>query len=99
MASLTIALTDGFTGQAVVVRVDGRVVLDEERVRTRPQIGLAREIAVPVGDSAQHTVAVILPADGIEGSLTVDAAVTPAVLVAVREGAIEMRTADRTRYL
>jgi hypothetical protein len=99
MASLTIALTDGFTGQAVVVRVDGRVVLDEERVRTRPQIGLAREIAVTVQSDGQHTVAVFLPTDGIEGSLTVDATVTPAVLVAVREGAIELQAADRTRHM
>jgi hypothetical protein len=99
MASLTIALTDGFTGQAVVVRVDDRVVLDEGRVRTRPQIGLAREIAVPVEGGGQHTVAVSLPAEGIEGSLTVDVDVNPAVLVAFREGTLELMGADRARYM
>lgn len=41
MASLHIALEEGFEGDLVVVRVNGRDVYDKQDVETRLQIGLA----------------------------------------------------------
>src|SRR5215475_4320399 len=44
--TLSIVLEDGFVDDRVVVTVDGKVVLDEEHVRTRTQTGMARLVEV-----------------------------------------------------
>ncbi|MER6155642.1 hypothetical protein ABT147_08865 [Streptomyces sp. NPDC001868] len=71
---LTIALEEGFTGQHVVVVVDGDVVLDDPEVRTRLQIGLARSVPVPLSEG-DHAIGVRV--DGVERlDIRVDAGVT-----------------------
>jgi hypothetical protein len=56
MAVLHIALESGFSGDEVVVAVDGKEVL-RETLSTRMQIGLAEEVHVPV-EPGRHTVSV-----------------------------------------
>lgn len=51
-STLTIALQDGFEDDSVVVRVDGRVVIEETGVRTDQRIGLAYAVDVPLPDRA-----------------------------------------------
>lgn len=48
MASLHVALEEGFGGEEVVVLVDGREVFAGADVRTRLQIGLAKSFDVEV---------------------------------------------------
>ncbi|MDP8977975.1 MAG: hypothetical protein M3N17_05290 [Actinomycetota bacterium] len=48
MASLHVALQEGFGGEGVVVLVDGREVFSDPDVRTRLQIGLAKSFDVEV---------------------------------------------------
>ncbi|CAN5154150.1 hypothetical protein BH20ACT9_BH20ACT9_02600 [soil metagenome] len=48
VASLHVALEEGFDGEEVVVLVDGREVFSCAAVRTRLQIGLARSFDVEV---------------------------------------------------
>ena len=49
MGALTLDLREGFQGDQVVVRVDGRDVASEEDVTTDYSIGLARRISTTVG--------------------------------------------------
>jgi hypothetical protein len=51
MPVLHIALQDGFAGEPVTIRVDGREIYKKDQVRTRTQIGFADsvEATVPQG--------------------------------------------------
>lgn len=60
MPLLHIALEEGFSGDAVLLRVDGRTVFDRQDVRTRTQIGLAAKCEVPLA-VGEHTVEILLP--------------------------------------
>ncbi|MFE0186774.1 hypothetical protein [Streptomyces sp. NPDC059008] len=99
MNVLKIALEEGFSGQHVVVSVDGTVVLDETDVRTRLQIGLARSVEVQVPDGG-HSVEV-----RVEGEpplrTEVDAPVTQSVRISLTaEGSpVAVASRDRPRYL
>jgi hypothetical protein len=81
--TLTIALEDGFVDDRVTVSVDGRVVLDEEHVRTRTQTGLARLVEVPTA-AAGSRVEVALPARGLRTAVRADPRHAPNVRVSVR---------------
>lgn len=83
MQTLTIALEDGFVDDHVTVSVDGRVVLDEEHVRTRTQTGLARLVEVPAA-AAGCRVEVALPARGMRATVHADPRQAPHVRVSVR---------------
>lgn len=90
MPSLHIALQEGFDGDLVVVRVNGKEALRKEDVRTRMQIGLAASVdAVWEGESAR--VEVEIPTRKI--SRTVEEALrTESYLgISIRDGAIEHR--------
>jgi hypothetical protein len=69
VATLNIALREGFSGQPVVVRVDGEEHFRADDVRTRMQIGLAQEVRVEV-DPGRHAVEVV--AGDVATSLEVD---------------------------
>jgi hypothetical protein len=81
MPILKIDLQDGFNGDRVTVRVDGRVVYDKPQVRTRTQIGLADSVQVETGPLAE--LAVSLPDKGVEASTAVNVEETPNVGVVV----------------
>jgi hypothetical protein len=70
MPTLHIALQDGFTGESVIVRVNGAKVFQQPAVRTRFQIGLAErfevEVATPVAE-----VEVEVPAKGRRSLISV----------------------------
>jgi hypothetical protein len=84
--TLKIDLREGFEGDHVVARVDGRVVYDKPGVRTRMQIGLADSVEVQAG--AQAELAVSLPDKGLEGTTTVMVDKTPNVGVSVEGGKV-----------
>lgn len=98
MGALTIALTDGFTGDHVEVLVDDQVVFDQKDVSTRPQISLAREITALGSDSGPSTVRIRLPDRNLDSSIRVDAS-APAVLVSVHGDQLDLRATDRPRYM
>ena len=83
MRALTIALEDGFVDDRVVVTVDGKVVLDEEHVRTRTQTGLARLVEARTAAAGESRVEVALPARGLTATVRADAARAPNVRVSV----------------
>lgn len=71
VGTLHIALEDGFTGDDVIVRVDGHEVV-RPQVQTRWQIGLADSFELESDDRSCH-VEVEVPARGAATALDVEA--------------------------
>ena len=94
MATLNIALQEGFSGQPVVVRVDGEERFRADDVRTRMQIGLAKQVPVEV-DPGRHAVEVV--AGDVATSLEVDVAdqAHVGVSLARSQDRLETRVSDR----
>jgi hypothetical protein len=94
VATLNIALREGFSGQPVVVRVDGEERFRAGELRTRMQIGLAQEVPVEV-DPGRHTVEVV--AGDVATSLDVDVSEQAHVGVSLArsQDRFETRVSDR----
>jgi hypothetical protein len=89
--TLTIALQDGFEGEAVTVRVGGETVIDETSVRTDQRIGLAHAVDVPHPD-AVATLEVRVPGRDLRTTTDVDARTTPFVGISVLDGELVVTT-------
>lgn len=61
MAMLYVHLQDGFSGEPVTIRLDGKTVAENSAVKTRPQLGLAEIIPLEV-PPGRHTLEVQVPA-------------------------------------
>lgn len=94
VAELTIALEEGFDDTHVVVAVNGVPQLDDLRVTSRPQIGLAKTITVDVTDGPV-TVDVTLPDDGISERIELAVPETTHLGVSKSDGTIAHRVSDR----
>jgi hypothetical protein len=64
MTTLCIALQDGFEGELVVVKVDGKEVFKHDHVKTKHQIGKAASFEVDVKEGPAR-VEVSLPLKGL----------------------------------
>lgn len=71
-----IDLQEGFSGDKVVLAVDGTEVFQEEKLQTRNQIGLARQIEVDV-PSGRHTVSIRFGDAPTTREFAIDTAETP----------------------
>lgn len=88
---LHVDLQDGFQGEAVVVRIDGREVFSSESVSTDFRIGLAESFEVK-GLSGAIEFEVHLPAQAVTERLRVDIEKTPYIGVSVtQEGRVQVR--------
>ncbi|HSK97895.1 MAG TPA: hypothetical protein VK891_14830 [Euzebyales bacterium] len=88
---LTIALQDGFEGEAVTVRVDGETVIDETSVRTDQRIGLAHAVDVPHAEAVAR-LEVRVPGRNLRATAHVDARTTPFVAISVLDGEVVVTT-------
>jgi hypothetical protein len=79
MSTLHIALQDGFAGDTVSIRLDGREVYRKDGVRTDLRISRADGIDVPAAAGAN----VEVQARGQMGSVLVDADRTPYLAVSL----------------
>lgn len=61
MAVLHVHLQDGFSGEPVRIRLDGKTVIENSAVTTRPQLGLAEIIPLEL-PAGRHTLEVQVPA-------------------------------------
>jgi hypothetical protein len=61
MAVLHVHLQDGFSGEPVRIRLDGKTVIENPAVTTRPQLGLAELIPLEL-PAGRHTLEVQVPA-------------------------------------
>jgi hypothetical protein len=71
MAVLHVHLQDGFSGEPVIIRVDGRVVAQRPSVKTRPQLGLAEIIELSPPDG-RHSVEIQFPARMLSEAITLE---------------------------
>ena len=72
MAKLGLHLQEGFTGEEVVVRVNGEERLRREGVRTRRVLGLAEHVELDV-DDGPLSIEVSVPARGLEKRIELEA--------------------------
>jgi hypothetical protein len=94
MALLTIDLQDGFVGETVAIRIDGRELASVERVQTRPQLGLAHRIEreLPPG---RHQLDIELPGRALRHTLDVETDAPVFVGVSVAAGALVCKVQER----
>ena len=89
MPKLHIALRDGFSGQAVAVRIAGREVYRREGVKTDLRISRADEADA---EAPEGPVTVEVEAGGRKAAVQIDAGRTPHLWVDRRdEGALDLR--------
>ena len=77
MLTLHLHLQDGFAGEPVEVRVDGRTAWEKAQVRTRPQLGLADAIELQVPRGEVSVEVRLAGRDAQACAVTLDAARTP----------------------
>jgi hypothetical protein len=70
--TVRVYLTDGFADDAVIVRIDGRTVLDEQNVTTKKIYGLAKQVPPVAVDGNTAQLDVELPRRGIRASFPLD---------------------------
>jgi hypothetical protein len=89
--TLHVALQEGFTGDRVVVKVNGAEVADRPEVTTRNQIGFAEavEFEVPEGEAI---VEVDVPARRLTASARCEVEETTYVGVSIEHDRLELRT-------
>lgn len=71
MQTLKIELQEGFQDDAIVIRVNGSEVMQQDHVKTRTQIGFAAATTATV-PAGKATLDVALPAAGISGTFEAD---------------------------
>ena len=71
MAVLNVHLQDGFSGEPVTIRINGRIVAQRPSVKTRPQLGLADVIQLSPPDE-RLIVEIQLPAQSLTETVTLD---------------------------
>jgi hypothetical protein len=87
VSRIQLVLQDGFEGDTVVVRADGRELLHWDDVTTRTQISHAGDTEVDVPEG-RVTLEVDVPTQGVSDRVEIDAASTPVVGLSVRDGRI-----------
>lgn len=97
MSTLHIALQDGFAGDEVAIRVDGREVYRKPGVRTDLRISRADGLDVEAGPRAR----VEVEARGLTAAADVEPQATPHLSISLdRDGRPQMRTsAEPFAYL
>jgi hypothetical protein len=92
MTTLTIDLQDGFAGDTVVVRVNGRDVFHKPGVNTDYSIGRADSVTTEVNDGATR-VEILVPSRNLSGTETLNAAETPFLGISVADGGVVFKPA------
>ena len=69
MATIRIALQDGFEDETVVISVNGKEVFNQKNVKTKRQIGKAASFDVEV-EAGSSTVEISLPSKSLSESIT-----------------------------
>jgi hypothetical protein len=89
MATLSIDLQEGFEGEEVIVRVDGREAARCRGVRTNRMLGLADSLAVQVPED-KATIEIAVPSRHLERRVEVRPGETPYLGVSLSSGQINL---------
>jgi hypothetical protein len=90
MALLHIALQEGFTGEPVIVRIDGKEAYRKEQLKTKLQIGYADSFEVNV-EEGPVKVEILVPTKGLSESFEVQVLSPVYVGVSIDQGRISHR--------
>lgn len=94
MALLNITLEEGFSGEAVDIRVDGRELYHKPNVTTRLQTGYADSVETEVANTPTR-IEIALPQKGLSKSILVDVEKAPYLRVSLSEtGELQYRSQD-----
>ena len=93
MPLLHVALQDGFEGDRVIVRVNGREVFNKSNVRTRYQISFADSCELDV-DEGSVNVEILLPVKNLQQTVALPVAGPTYVGISRREDRIESRVSQ-----
>lgn len=93
MADLRIALQDGFEGDTVVVKVNGKEVFKQENIKTKRQIGKAASFEVKV-EQGSANVEVSLPLKNLSEKIAVKVSGEVHLGISLAEGKIEHRVSS-----
>ena len=94
VGTLSIALEEGFEGDSVVVKVNGRTVFEGDDVRTRMQIGRAERLEVPI-EAAAADIEVRAAERRAAGRLTCDVVDRLYVGVSLQGSKVVFRTSQQ----
>ena len=98
MAALRIALQDGFEGDAIVIKVNGKEVFKQENIKTKRQIGKAASFEVEVAEGSVN-VEVSLPLRNLSETIAVKVFAETHLGVSIVENQIEHKvSAEPFRY-
>jgi membrane-associated protease RseP (regulator of RpoE activity) len=92
-ASVRIALQDGFDGDTVVVKVNGKQVFKQDNVKTKRQIGKAASFDVEVEDDAAD-VHISLPDKKISQTIALNVSDKTYLGVSIEEDKIEHKVSS-----
>jgi hypothetical protein len=90
MVPLHIALQEGFTGEPVIIRINGKEAYRREKVNTKFQIGYADSFEVNV-DEGQVKVEVLLPTKGLSETFEMEVSNPTYIGVSIDQGRIGHR--------
>ena len=93
MTAIRIALQDGFEGDTVVVKVNGKQVFKQENIKTKRQIGKAASFEVEV-EGGPVNVEVLLPLKNLSETIAVKVSGEAYLGVSVVEDKIEHRVSS-----
>lgn len=93
MGLLYIDLQEGFTDDAVVVRVNGQEVFRQEKVRTRLQLGLAESVEVTVAERSAD-IEVVVVSRNLSKAMKVQVSAETYVGVSIVDGEIDYHISD-----
>ena len=93
MTAIRIALQDGFDGDTVVVKVNGKEVFKQENVNTKRQIGKAASFEVEVAEGSAN-VEVSLPLKNLSETIACKVSGEVYLGVSVAEDKIEHRVSS-----
>ncbi len=86
MPTAHVYLTEGFSSDHVIIRVDGKKVFDDEGVTTKALYGLAEEVA-PVTLSGNHAkLEVELPQKGLRTAIDIDLGKGRHIPISIEDG-------------
>lgn len=98
MPTIRIALQDGFEGDTVVIKVNGKEVFNQESVKTKRQIGKAAAFEFEV-DEGPTSVEVSLPLRNLSETIALKVSGEVYLGISVIENRIEHRvSSDPFRY-
>jgi hypothetical protein len=99
MGILHLAFQEGFEGDTVIVRIDGKEVYRKEHVTTRYQINYADSFKLHV-DEESVNVEILIPAKELSKKFSIKTANTVYVKVLIQMGEIKYSASDKPlRYL